>query len=365
MESASFTGEIETPASATPAVETPAPASVQSDAPVTTTAAAVEAGDVTAFRKARHQERVAASEGKPLPTVEKPAPKAEIKPKKGIDARSDQLDAEINQKKAALQEKLRVRAEVDRQLRALDAPVKPKPAEKPEATTTVAQRAEWLNDPNAPKVEQFPDYESYLDARAEFIADKKLEMRLSERDAQSQQQREFHGRVEGVSKIAQTFKERVETFQKSNPQAQFDPQLIAIEPLSAIELRNASVPPDQREPIGPHHFIVEQILRSEHPGPLLEHFSKSPDEFHRLYSLGFEADGARRIVASIGALEARLGSASPAPSPSARVSTVPNPPTTLSGRTAVLDPVKTAVQNGDVRAFRRLRHQERVAAMGR
>lgn len=337
---------------------TPEPASEPSQ-PVTPETAA-KSGDARAFKEARHKERVEQIQGKsqvvpretrPGDTIQKPD--AQVQPKKkSLEGRKVAVDAEVED----LKRRLAVRDELRRQLASGEQPAKAAEAAKPEAKTKPA----WADDPNAPKLEQFASYEEYLDARAEFIADHKLKATLSERDQRSSRQSEAHQKLQGVTERAGTFKERVTAYQKANPQTQFAPELLAVMPMSAVEAHNAMAPPDQQMPIGAEHFVMEHVFNSEKAGELLDHFTAQPDDFQRLYSLAHNDPAS--VVRQIGALEERLGSksASPAPSPSARVSNLPNPPTVLSGKAAALDPIRSAVKNGDARAFKQMRHQERV-----
>lgn len=336
------------PASDTPAAEAPSTPSTSQDA--------VKAGDARAFREARHKERVDRIEGKTPPPVERPVEARTEQPpkKKSLEGRKVQVDAEVED----LKRQLAVRDELRRQLKTTETP--PKVETKVEEAKPA--KPSWADDPKAPKIEQFERYEDYLDARAEFIADKRFEQRMAERDQRASQETTARQKLESVTKTGQSFKERVETYQKANPTTQFAPQLVEIMPMSAIEAHNAQAPPDQQLPIGAEHFIIEQVFRSECPGELLAHLS-NPDVFQPLYELAQRDPGA--VVRKIGALEHQLASsASPATSPSARVSTVPNPPTVLGGKVASLDPIRAAVKNGDARSYRAMRHQERIARIG-
>lgn len=347
---------------------TPAPESHERTAPEAPSAPATpedaaKSGDAKAFREMRHQERVDQIEGKKTVTVKehertvasKPESADKAPKKKSLEGRTAAVDAEV----AELRQKLAIRDELRRQAAALE--TKPAPAPEPPKV----KRSNWADHPDAPKLEDFQDYETYLDARAEFIADRRYEQRMGERDQQTAQQREVAQTYEGVTRQAATFKERVEGWRKDHADAEISPELLDIMPASAIRAANLQRPRDQQERIGPEHFIVEQIFRSEHPGPLLAHLS-NPDAFQRLYTLAHTQDGAAAVVRAIGALEHQLSTpASPAPSPSARVSTLPNPPTVLGGKAAVLDPLKQAVKAGDARVYKQLRHQERVARFAR
>lgn len=336
--------------------------SIESKHAPETPEAAAKSGDARAFKEARHQERKDKLEGKPTVVlretksgdkIERPTEQAPKK--KSLEGRKQVVDAEVED----LKRRLAVRDELRRELAARESAAKPTEATKPEAKA----KPSWADDPNAPKLEQFQSYEEFLDARAEFIADKKLEKALSERDQQTSRQSEAHAKLTGVQQRAETFKSRVTEFQKANPKAQFAPELLAVMPMSAVEAHNAMAPPDQQLPIGAEHFVMEHVFDSEKAGELLAHFTSHPDDFQRLYSLAHQNPAA--VVRQIGALESALTStASPAPSPSARVSNLPNPPTVLNGKAAALDPIRSAVKNGDARAFKQMRHQERVARLG-
>lgn len=340
---------------------------------------AVEKGDTRTYKQERNKQRVAQHEGKPYtPPPAKPAASTEVTPKTAASApaapekpkgqalskRTDDLKAE----NAELQNQLRIRAELRKQLQATEPA--PKAAATPpanEATKAAWQRYKDL--PDAPKAEQFEHYEDYLDARADFIAERRVEERFAAHEQQAQQRTQFESSVSTYESQVDRYRTSVLEWQKTNPDAQFDPDFMRIDTMSAIQLRNALAPPDQQEPIGPHHFIVDQVFRSETPGPLSAYFSQHPQQFKALCDLAVSGpDGPAMVMRRIGQLEAGFlhAPASPAPSPSARTPQPPPPPTTLGRKTShVLNPLEAAMKSGNTGDYKRLRREQRMASLTR
>lgn len=383
---------VDQPTVTAPSIETPAasPASTP-DASSTEKSPlqqAVDTGDTRAYRKERHEQRVRQQKGlpepprtpattkqagstepTPKPTASEPvAPQGE-KPRKNADTR--------------VQELLRDRVERDRTIQQLQAQLarhstppeqKPAPAPStPKSDTTQKAWERYRTLPNAPKLDEFTSYEDYMDARAEFIADQRIEEHLNARDSESQQHTQITSAIHEYEQQTTVYRDSVLAWKQANPTAQLADEFLAIEPLSAVQLRNAVSGPDQQTPIGPHHFVVEQVFRADPKvqGPLSHYFSQHPQEFKRLCDLATSGQhGPMQVIREIGRLEVQFLHA-PAPtkgvtpaSPAARLSAVPAPQTVLGKKPAgVLDPLNAAIQAGDTRRYRELRREQRKAQL--
>lgn len=339
---------------------------------------AIESGDTAAFKEARRKERLELKglvKTEPGPTThrprQEPKPRQDARPEPpkdknaGAKQRIQQIDPEIQE----LQEKLRIRAELKRQLADTERPSR----EEPKATPAPAPNDGWKaykDLPGAPKSDQFDNYEDYLDARADFIADRKVEARITREFQQREERARTHQQAESqfreLDTQAQTFAEKVKKHQQANPGARIDERLLNVTPLRALRAMNAVLPPDQREPEGPHHFIVDQVFASDTPGEILSYLTDNPADLERLWHLSLKAPDA--VVREIGRLEAKfLGSTSPdaaaSRSASPAITKAPAPGTTLGRRAAPAggDALNKAITAGDTRAFKELRRQERLA----
>ncbi len=358
---------------AVPLESTPSP--VQ-DSPAI--AEALESGNTSDFKEARRRERL---ELKGLlktePAIEKrEAKRAKVeKPEKnaGAKARIAQLDPEI----AELNEKLRIR----KLLREEEAATRPQPkaeeklhAENKAQVATAEQGWQrYKNEPGAPKSGDFDNYEDYLDARSDFIAEHRAkEIVRSEMDSRDTRTREYQQHEQTFKSLdtqAETFAGKVLAYQKANPSAQIAPQILSVTPLRALQAMNAVLPPEQQEKPGLQHYIVQQAFDSETPGQILAHLSANDmAEMRRIWQMAEERRDTDVIAREIGRLEAKfLGSTSPealSASP-ARVTQAPAPGTTLGRRAAPAGGDGQAIKTGDTRAFKEIRLRERLASKGR
>lgn len=323
---------------------------------------AVSKGDTAAYKQERHKQRQEARDGRTRtqtptksdhaptgaqtkPAASEPAAPAVEKPRKNADTRVQELLRERDQERRQwAQEKRELEARMS----------KPAAPEKP-ASQSQATRPKPSEDEIGTKYENYGAY-------VEDLADWKHE----QREAQAQQsrtaereQRELYARAESFEAEVSQFADRVTEWRTKNPAVQLEERLLAIPTASGLELFNATVPANERVQIGPEHFVVDLIRRSEIPGPLLAHFSDGR-EFKRLYDLAVR--DAQAAVREMGRIEAKLLSAQapPAASPAARVSAVPAPPTTLGKKPAgALDPLQKAIEAGDTNAYKAIRHQQR------
>lgn len=258
---------------------------------------------------------------------------------KGVKERNAELDAEI----ASLNEKLRLRSEIRRQLDAVDRAPQPKPDAKTDsspAADTKAEAARFRAMPDAPKLENFESYDDWAIEMASFVADKKLEAR----EARSREESKARHEEQQFTEKAKKAGERFQSYLEKNPAAKerIRPELMAIVPVSQMQ-------PGERP--GPHNFIAEQIFESDFTGELADHFSTDAgiQDFQRLMRLGPD-----QILREIGRLEARFvtqADASSTRSPKT-ISTAPDPAETLGKRPAqTADRLESALLTGDFSAY--------------
>jgi hypothetical protein len=258
---------------------------------------------------------------------------------KGVKERNAELDEEIKQ----LNEKLRLRSEIRRQLDATDR-AQPKPDATPDSSPAVDKKAEaakFRAMPDAPKIEDFESYDDWAIEMASFVADKKLEAREARSRQESQHRREEQQFTEKAKKAS----ERFGSYLEKNPEAKarISPELMAIVPISQLK---------PGEPVGPHNFIAEQIFESDFTGELADYFSTDEgfQDFQRLMRLSPDV-----IMREIGRLEARYVTREAAPSstrPPKTISTAPDPPESFGKRPAApADAAETALFSGDPVAY--------------
>lgn len=211
---------------------------------------------------------------------------------KGLDAREQQ----IRERQARLKEQLAETDRLERELAERQARLstpKPQPDAPADSSPAAQKRVfeHYANDPNAPKLEAFEDYNAWAIEMMDYITDRKLEQRdIKAREAQAQQHRQRE-----LTTAVETSKTRFHAFVEKTPDFgdRVDAALLDIPPISALK---------EGDPIGPHNFVAEHIWRSEYPGELALHFSEHPDEFRALCALNDPA----AITKRIGKLEARF-----------------------------------------------------------
>ena len=270
------------------------------------------------------------------------APVKEGKPRRNADTRVQEL----------LAERARERERADRAERRLEALERQPKQDAKTDPSPAAQKAEWQRFaelPDAPKEDAFDKYGDYTAAMALFIADKRFE----ERDQQSQQRTQFEARERHVEQVHQTARDRAATYFEQHPdaKAKVDPALLAIPPLSTLDPRTVDEMKQSPEGVAMlrGHWLLDRVLESEVPGPLLVHFSgeQGQRDWQRLVSL----PSAAAVSRALGSIEARLATGSPAPVHTS--SSAPAPPTTLGKRPAApVDELKAAQDSGDFRRFK-------------
>lgn len=288
----------------------------------------------------------------PRPASEPGQPVADTgKPEKGakLKARNAALDEENRQ----LQERLKLRHALREEL----ARTEPKTTAKTDAASGSSPApGPWDgSDPRDPKPQdtdpQFETHAAYLDAR-----DAWNERRIERRQMA---ERQMSSRIEGIQRMGQSATERVQAYQAAHPDfdvSSLDERLLAIPPASAV--------PDGT-PIGPHHALAEEILKSPVTPQLLQHFSTDEGraDWRRLCAMP-PSD----LLRAFGRLEARFeadASAGTGPLAPKTRSSAPLPPTTVGDRPADAgDPLESAVKRKDPGAYIREANKRALAALG-
>lgn len=318
-------------------------ASTPNEAPsmVSAVESAVASRDQAAFKEARRAERA----GKPLEPTKAtasaavtpdtpaastdalPTPASEPgKPKdKGVSARNRELDDEIQ----GLQERLRVR-------KALREELAQQPKGEPSAVTPAAPATPTKRDtnrfkalPGFPKSEDYDDFEEFVTAQADFIA----EQRLNDFRQESQQQ-------EQVGEFKRTTAAMLSKGRES-----FD-DFDAV--LGAADAAGMEFPP----------HVVRRVLSQERGHEIAYALAKQAGNralWERI---------ADPVEFGLFVGETLSSSKADAPSSVPSFTQAPAPPRVLGGKPAdAADPIASAVARHDVAAFRAERARERQAAL--
>lgn len=209
---------------------------------------------------------------------------------KELDEIVEKRLAKERRKREDLQRRLAVTEELALKGRA---PTEPKADPKPAADAQ-------------PKREDFPDYESFIEARAEWRAERKVEERL----AKDREDREKSRTDEEQKKVERSFRENSQKVMKE------------IEDFE--EVVSSSQAMITRE-------MADAIMHAGEIGPrLLYHLAKDPEEAQRIASLP-----APRQAAEIGKLEVKLSGGQQQPTP--KPSKAPEPINPLGGKSPATD----------------------------
>ena len=251
------------------------------------------------------------------PVTVDPAPSEDVQPVVEKSFTQKELD-DILEKR--LGKERRKREELQRRLTVTEELVlKGKPAE-------VAQRQPT---DDAPKREQYEDYESYLEARAEYRADKKVEERFSrERENQRTTQEEASKRT-----VMERFQQAVR--EESKTIDDFEDVLSSSEAPMTKAMSDAIVHSD----IGPK---------------LAYHLAKNPDEAERIAALP-----AARQAVEIGRLEGKLSDSTESPKSTKTPSRAPEPIKPVSGKSGVVDAEPSHDRPDEWRKWREKQRQAR------
>lgn len=177
-----------------------------------------------------------------------------------------------------------------------------------QVTTPKAEPAEPAA-PTEPKREQFADYESYLEARADWRAERKVEERLA-KDREETQKRST---MTAQEKAVERFKQEAENVAKEI--ADFHEVMQESDAPLTDAMRDA-------------------IYETDIPARIAYHLAKNPDEARRISALS----SARQAV-EIGRLEAKLTEAKPK-SDATEVPAEPAPPKPVKEASKAPEPIK-------------------------
>lgn len=299
--------------------------------------------------KERHEWRLKGPQGPPTETPAADPAIVTEKPKSGkklsLAEREKQVDDRIAEGQARLREKIRVQREIEAQLN--ERGVQPAPVEtKPE--TKQSAWARLKAHPDAPKLDQFQNYEDFSAELSVFVAEKIAD----ERDAAREQAAKHDQRTTAESTRLKQFTDRY---------AKADPETIAL-----IEASDLKVPDD------PRHPVTFAITASEMPAELMRYLVEHPEDHHRILSMpdpNAQYVAMQRIEARLEALREVAPSTPPAP----RVAdsrpaptTAPDEPTILGRKPgSAVDELQEAWKRGDTRTARRLQLQKDRGSISR
>lgn len=224
-------------------------------------------------------------------------------------ARVAQATREAKEAREAAAAERAKREEVERKLaeaeKARSAPA-PKPAEaQPQAPPAPRQDAPGA-DPQ-PKVEDFKEWEDYVEARTRWAARDEHRKLQQETLRQQVTQRAAHEYTKRVVDAATAFQGRIKDAGGDDFVASLHPDVAGLK-LSEIARAHG-------EDITAHHVIADEIFTSEHGPALMKHLSDHPDEFQRLATLQTPRDIAREVAKLEDRLSAATAGTSVAPLP--------------------------------------------------
>ena len=323
--------------------------------PTTATDKAVAANDFSAFRDARLAERTGqslAKEPAASPAAEpveqvgstdsSSSPASEPGQPSGHKGNLSTRTAEIDKEVAALQEKLKLRAQLRSELAAIGITQTAPPASQPAVTTPSDKE---------PQLEDFATaadpYAAWTDARIEYRATRLIDARLAAEQAKAQQtqtERDFATR-------ATTFQERV------NEAHAADPTLAARTKIELFDFVPSSRLP-QGQTVTTHTDLAEGLLHTESPAILMAHLSDHPEALSTLLASVTPVDFWRQF----GQIEQEVRQ--PAVGrPQKTITDAPRPPRVVGTRTEPLDDLEAAVRGDDMAAFKEAKIAKRRAAM--
>ena len=255
-------------------------------------------------------------------------------PKPG-EKRKSQLADEI-------QQLLRQRAEIRRDLERSQAERGVKPTESPAEPKAGAGLKKPRAEDYADKT--WEEYEAARDKYYEDLAESKAKaaVEADRRERQAEAQRQAHQKRN--QEIESNWSKRSSEYRKNHPEAKdFD---AAIRAMVESEL------------IPENSYLDQWILNSDNGPALAYHFATNPDEILRIGEL--TAIAASRELAKLElSLEVPKQNA-----PTEKVIVLPKPPTDLSAKGAATeDAVAVAVKNEDFLSFRRAQNAKELAAL--
>ncbi len=229
-------------------------------------------------------EVVVQTENAGIDQVDTAAPEAEVTPEVAKTFTQEELDSIVQKRLAKESRKLAKQAELEAENKVLRAQLQPK--------QEVAKQAD------APRVDDFETYEDYLDARADYIAERKFESKIAEhaQRVQAQSTQAYQ------AKINETWGEKVTAAR--DKYSDFDEVIESAE-----------------QPITP--VIAHALKVSAIGGDIGYYLAKNPSEMDRLAKL----DPFTTAI-EIGKLEAKLSHTPP----KTEVSKAPEPITPMGGK---------------------------------
>lgn len=380
-------------------VATPSGATPETTETVSATRAAADTGNVSAFLEADRSAR----EGKAPEKVTRPktpatpdATRASGRPHAASVAGKDGAPASgPSAADRAADERLtaRIREAVDtstaqlrrdnedlrRRLESSARPPEPKgPAGEPEPRTPEYKRYLAMSD--APKIEDFDSIAEHNAAMAVFVND----TRHAERVAAERRGTADLERAESDIKRVQTFHGRIEAFKQTDPEfaSKLSPEVKALHGFQRLQQVNAERAAQGQAPLNAtvDHAIAEEIYDSEIPAQVAAHLSAHPDDLAALR----QAKNPEQLIKAFGILEHRLKAGT-----GAGAVTTPDKPATpaeLKDRAAAVversvssasppapslgkpgtgvDPIKKAVDTGDIGMFLELDRQAMAERRG-
>jgi hypothetical protein len=253
-----------------------------------TTEAAAPAAPAAAPTEAALPDTAATAAPAPEAKPEEKQPPEKTFSQKELDDILEKRLAKERRKREELQRRLAVTEELALRGRPEEPKAPPKPAES-----------------NEPKREQFQDYESFLEARAEWRAEKKVDERL-DRD---RKEREQTRTAEDKQKLEKSFREHA--------------QKVAAEIEDFEDVMSSASDTMITE------TMADAVMHAGEIGPrLLYHLAKNPAESQRIATLP-----TARQAAEIGKIEAKL-SAAPEPK---KPSKAPEPINPIGGKAPATD----------------------------
>lgn len=273
----------------------------------------------------------AVAETAPAPEPEKTEEPA--KPEgKGVKARNAKLDQEIQELQAKLARRHELRQELERGEARPAPPAAETPAKVPEGK---------------------PVFETFLvDAKTYEEA---IEKYTDARDAWNRQQWRAEQEAENNRRTAQEAAIRLQEKLLASEAAHEDWDTV----MNSPAVKSIRLTPEAQGALNAY-----LARKSEHPGELLYHLGKNPDQFRKI------ANGdALTVISELARIEAGLnGKAGPvaAPAPVKKHSSAPAPITELAARNAgVGDEVTEAVRSGDYKAYERAANARELASRKR
>lgn len=175
-----------------------------------------------------------------------------------------------------------------------------------EAARNPKPAAESKIDPDAPKAEDFEEYDRYIDALTQHRVNKAL----AERDAKEHAERGANAYDAEVDELLSDSASAQREFISARPTflEEVSAEILGMRPSMSL---------DANEMLGPDNVIADEIILSKSAGPLIElYLTDHPEELERLRALR----SPQQLQVEMRILAKTVGAASPGPKPVAAVS---------------------------------------------